>query len=359
MSDTPLLSYIVLSYNYEHYIDQTIRSILRQTVQDFEIVVVDDCSKDNSVEVVRSFRDPRIRVLCNEKNLGGAGSYNRAVSAARGEWLVNLDADDWIAPHKAEAQLEFAAQNPHLDIIGSYVVFLDADGAPHPNAEVLEGTVNQSHEFGRVDTWVGTNNLCRSSVMMRRSAHMRIGLDDPNMARAPDYELWTRALREGCGIATVPEKLTYLRLHSSGVTHADPLGTLLEIAYAMLRNLVPVAERRSLYPTIQRILAWVCRHHELSRLLPIERYRLIGMMMQATEVGDFASFKAALSDPTHDAEWATTGRRAMALFSDGAGPYQDVRTLHKEVAAQVAAAEYWRQRSQTWEREYLNAAHAS
>ncbi|MFX5494461.1 glycosyltransferase family 2 protein, partial [Acinetobacter baumannii] len=79
----------------EEYICTTLRSILEQTVQDFEIVVVDDCSRDRSVEVVRSFNDPRIRLIVNEKNLGGAGSYNRAVEAARGTWLVNLDADDW------------------------------------------------------------------------------------------------------------------------------------------------------------------------------------------------------------------------------------------------------------------------
>ena len=105
MSNSPLLSYLVLSYNYERYIDKTIRSILEQTVQDFEIVVVDDCSKDNSVGVIRSFNDPRIRLLANEHNIGGAASYNRAVTEARGEWLVNLDADDWVAPHKAEIQL--------------------------------------------------------------------------------------------------------------------------------------------------------------------------------------------------------------------------------------------------------------
>ena len=191
MSDTPLLSYIVLSYNYEHYIDQTIRSILRQTVQDFEIVVVDDCSKDNSVEVVKSFRDPRIRVLCNEKNLGGAGSYNRAVFlAARGEWLVNLDADDWIAPQKAEAQLEFAAQNPHLDIIGSYVVFLDADGAPHPNAEVLEGTV--LHTAGSIrGRHEQSMPVVDDAFAMRASAWMI-----RNMARAGPTMSWrTRIAR--------------------------------------------------------------------------------------------------------------------------------------------------------------------
>src|SRR5256885_734485 len=82
MSAAPKLSFIVLSYNYADLIGQTIRSILEQTVQDFEIIVVDDASTDTSCDIVRSFADPRIRLLLNERNLGGAASYNRAVEAA-------------------------------------------------------------------------------------------------------------------------------------------------------------------------------------------------------------------------------------------------------------------------------------
>ena len=286
MIKKPLLSFIVLSYNYERYIDKTIRSILEQTVQDFEVVVVDDCSKDNSVSVVRSFDDPRIRILRNEKNMGGAASYNRAISAAQGEWLINLDADDWIAMDKVERQLDAVAANPGLDIIGTYVSVVDKNGFRHEQAAEIEAIINQPHDFGRLDTWIGANNLCRSSTMVRRAAHLRIGLDDENMERAPDYELWTRAFREGCRFAVIPEILTYMRLHSSGVTHIDPLGTLLEMTYAMFRNLIPVAEMKALHPSIARIVNWVCHHHALSRLRPIERYRLIGLLIQSTAMGD-------------------------------------------------------------------------
>ena len=121
MTAAPKLSFIVLSYNYEHYIGATLRSILAQTVQDFEVVVVDDCSSDGSRALVRSFNDPRIHLIENEQNLGGAGSYNVAVQAARGEWLVNLDADDWIAPEKCAVQLAAADADPTLDIIGTWI----------------------------------------------------------------------------------------------------------------------------------------------------------------------------------------------------------------------------------------------
>jgi glycosyltransferase involved in cell wall biosynthesis len=142
---TPLLSFIVLSYNYRDYIQTTLRSILEQTVQDFEVVVVDDCSTDDSREVVQSFTDPRIRLLVNPRNLGGAASYNVAVQAARGEWLVNLDADDWIAPQKCSVQLVAVEADPTIDIIGSWVRVVGDDGMPHPDAATIESMVNRSH----------------------------------------------------------------------------------------------------------------------------------------------------------------------------------------------------------------------
>jgi glycosyltransferase involved in cell wall biosynthesis len=162
MSKIPKLSYIVLSYNYEQFIGTTLSSILDQTVQDFEVVVVDDASRDRSVDIVRSFADPRIKLHVNERNLGGAASYNRAVEAASGEWLVNLDADDWVAPQKAELQLAALAADPSLDIIGTYVNFVDKQGAPHPKAQELEALTNVAHDLNRLDTWLGANPLCRS-----------------------------------------------------------------------------------------------------------------------------------------------------------------------------------------------------
>ena len=143
MSPVPKLSFIVLSYNYADLIGQTVHSILGQTVQDFEIVVVDDASTDASCDVIRSFVDPRIRLLVNERNLGGASSYNRAVQAARGEYLVNLDADDWITPDKCEVQLAFLAQNK-VAVLGSFASFVDREGRPHPRAAELDAVVKSA-----------------------------------------------------------------------------------------------------------------------------------------------------------------------------------------------------------------------
>jgi len=352
MSKAPLLSYIVLSYNYERYIGKTLQSILDQTVQDFEIVVVDDGSTDGSVAVVSAMQDSRIRLFVNEKNIGGAASYNRAVQEARGEWLINLDADDWIDPRKAEIQLQAVNQDPRLDIIGTYVAFHDENDYPHPSADTLEHAVNQPHDLNLVDTWIGANHLCRSSTMVRASAHRRIGLDDPAMVRAPDYELWTRALRLGCRFAVIPERLTFMRLHSRGVTHADPAGTLLEMGYAMQRNLVPLAQARSLFPSITRMVAWVGRHSSLSRLRPLQAHRLIGALMQSIEVEDFPAFIALLSDHGVNPELTGVGQRSLTFIGPSADAYLEIGKLLDDIKAYIEAREYFRGQSEEWEHRY-------
>jgi glycosyltransferase involved in cell wall biosynthesis len=306
---TPLLSFIVLSYNYEDYIPVTLRSILRQTVQDFEVIVVDDASSDRSREVVRGFNDPRIHLIVNERNLGGAGAYNVAVKAARGEWLVNLDADDWIAPEKSARQLKMAMQNPQLDIIGSWVNLVGSDGRPHPDASRIEPAWNGDHAFNLVDTWIGKNHLCRSSTMVRRAAHLRIGLDDVGMVAAPDYELWTRALAQRCRFQVVNERLTFSRLHSRGVTHADLLRSFLEICFALQKNILPLVERRALWPSFAELLKWVGTHPELPALAARERERLLALLMTGAAVPTYADFRAALSN--HDPMLETVGRRAL------------------------------------------------
>ena len=314
MTESPLLSYIVLSYNYERYIRQTLDSIVAQSVQDFEIVVVDDASADRSVEVITSFDDARVRLLQNDTNIGGAASYNRAVEAARGQWLVNLDADDWIAPTKAERQLAAVRKDPRLDIVGTYVSIRDETGAPQ-HRTVEQSYINARHDLNLTDTWIGANHLCRSSTMVRTAAHRRIGLDDADMVRAPDYELWTRGLQAGLRMEVLPHELTFMRMHSRQVTHGDPLATFLEMSFAALRNLVPRCERLGLYSSYAAILAWVSANPSLSGLLPLHAFRLMGMFLEATPVSNFRVFRTLLEDE-HDRPYlAELGKRGLALVN--------------------------------------------
>jgi glycosyltransferase involved in cell wall biosynthesis len=346
--NNPMLSFIVLCYNYEHYIGLAIRSILDQTIQDFEIVVVDDGSSDGSRGVISSFGDPRIRLLVNERNIGGAASYNRAVQAAAGKYLVNLDADDWIVPQKSEIQLGFLEQN-RVEVLGTYATLVDANGDAHPMSAEFNTLINRPHDLNTIAAWVGENHLVRSSTIVEREAHLRVGLDDPAMFRACDYELWTRFLRAGCRFAVIPEQLTYYRRHARGVTHQDPRGTLLEMSYAMLRNLVPLIEARATYQLLIHIVQWIISHDSFPRLLPIEQYRLLGLVLCRREFHDFRTFCMSLSEKDGDAELVAAGRGllAMTILRD----FSELHKLRADLTAVTEARDFWYQQSAAWESE--------
>lgn len=106
-----LVSVIMPSYNTAEYIKNSIDSVIRQTYKNWELIIVDDCSTDNTDEIVGSFNDSRIRYFKNEKNSGAAVSRNRALREAKGKWIAFLDSDDLWLPEKLEKQLEFMAEN--------------------------------------------------------------------------------------------------------------------------------------------------------------------------------------------------------------------------------------------------------
>ncbi|MGF7144105.1 glycosyltransferase involved in cell wall biosynthesis [Anaerotaenia torta] len=122
-----LVSIIMPSYNTGNYIEETINSVINQTYHNWELIIVDDCSTDNTDEVVRQFSDKRIRYLKNEYNSGAAVTRNHALREAKGKWIAFLDSDDLWLPEKLEKQIEFMERNDYHFSYTGYVE-IDADG---------------------------------------------------------------------------------------------------------------------------------------------------------------------------------------------------------------------------------------
>ena len=117
MAHRPLVSILTPAYKAEPYIGQAIESVLAQTMPDWELIIVEDCSPDKTAQVVEQYLgDPRIKLIRNEQNLGECGSRNRALDAAQGEWITLLDADDWYEPQRLERMLELA-QNTQEKVV--------------------------------------------------------------------------------------------------------------------------------------------------------------------------------------------------------------------------------------------------
>lgn len=124
MSDpsAPLVSVIIPVFNAGKYLRPAIDSILQQTLQDFELIIVDDCSQDGSLVVARSYEaDPRVRVLANAQNWGRSFTDNYGAEYARGKYIAKMDADDVALPHRLQAQVDFMEQNPTVGLTSSFM----------------------------------------------------------------------------------------------------------------------------------------------------------------------------------------------------------------------------------------------
>jgi glycosyltransferase involved in cell wall biosynthesis len=234
----PLVSIIVASYNYEKYIGQTIQSVLSQTYPNWELIISDDCSTDNSVEIIRSFSDDRITLLTTDTNTGGR-HVAEAYAISKGEYLCSLDSDDFIAPDKIEKQLRFLEHHPEVDVLGTFVVEVDAEGDATEDRNGHEAWFNRDIDLNQPESWAWQNHLAHSSVLMRKSLYDRIGPLNHDLFITADYEFWARCVVQKVVFQVLPEKLTYYRYHGGNVTHKDPERLFLECAYIFYSILSP------------------------------------------------------------------------------------------------------------------------
>ncbi len=122
------VSVVLPVYNKAPFLRACIDSILAQTHGDFELIAVDDRSTDESLSILREVNDPRLRIIALEHNLGPAGCAQRGFDAAQGRYIVRMDADDVMVPHRIAAQVAFMEAHPDVGMSGSHMVVLDRPG---------------------------------------------------------------------------------------------------------------------------------------------------------------------------------------------------------------------------------------
>jgi glycosyltransferase involved in cell wall biosynthesis len=198
----PLISVVLPLYNREKYIEESIRSILNQTVEDFELLVIDDASTDSSVEVVKGIKDPRIRLFIKLKNEGVATTINIGFREARGRFIARMDSDDISFPKRFEKQLKVLQHNPELVVCGSWIV--------KDNGELLK--FKETHEEIHVDM------LNRCALSMGTALVNKGKLDGlllkEGLRHGEDYEFWSRIILQG-NYYNIQEPLLYYRSHEA------------------------------------------------------------------------------------------------------------------------------------------------
>ncbi len=200
----PKVTVLMSAYNAEKYLNEAINSILNQTYKNFEFLIINDASKDKTLEIINSYKDNRIVVIRNKKNIGLTKSLNKGLKNAKGEFIARQDADDVSFPHRLQKQVTYLDRNKSIGLLGSAWRLIDNNGKTIQDCSAYDGK-NAVHF------------ICHGSVMIRKACILNIGCYREIFKYAQDYDLWLR-ISEICGIANLKEPLYKLRLHSESVS---------------------------------------------------------------------------------------------------------------------------------------------
>ena len=209
----PLVSVCIPAYNHEPYIGAAIESVLAQTIQDFEIVVTDDCSLDGTRDVVASFRDDRIRLLTLPRNSGPSVAANNNIRHARGAFIALLASDDTFRADKIEVQLKVLRDEPQVGVVFSGMNYIDENGDAFHGENAL--AVADQPNRGRAEWYrhflLAGNPFSAPTAMMRRSVLPSPAPFDPRFLQVQDFDLWIRIGFQH-DFFIVPEKLINYRV---------------------------------------------------------------------------------------------------------------------------------------------------
>jgi teichuronic acid biosynthesis glycosyltransferase TuaG len=211
-----LVSVVIPLFNAQDYIAATIESVLKQSYQSIELIVVDDSSTDDSPSVVRGFGSA-VRYL-HQENAGPAAARNRGIAAANGEYIAFLDADDEWLPNKVETQVNLLEESgADLGLVHSESLnIVEGQTKPKRTAKVLPAYMSPEAAFCRL---FSGNFITTSTVMCRRGVFTELGSFDESMAyfSVEDYDMWLRILCQ-YGAAYVEEPLISYRVHAGGIS---------------------------------------------------------------------------------------------------------------------------------------------
>ena len=198
----PLISIIMPVYNGEKFIQDAIDSVFAQTVNDFELIVVDDGSTDATLAILEAYGD-RLTVL-RQQNSGHAAARNAAAGISRGQWIAMIDADDLWHPEKLAQQLSVA---DNADVIYTAALNFE-DSSRVDNTTFADGNCHNGDVF---DQLVLDNFITHSSILMKRDAFLKSGGYDESLKTTCDWDLWLRMSASGCRFQGTPAPLTHYR----------------------------------------------------------------------------------------------------------------------------------------------------
>ena len=247
----PLVSIILPTYNRADFLGRSIISVLNQQFANFELIIVDDASVDNSKEVIAVFDDQRIIYLKHERNLGGSAARNTGIRAAQGDFIAFQDSDDEWYPEKLEKQIKIMIETPpNVGVV--YTGFLRVQGEnkeyiPGPEIQIKEGNIFRELLKG--------NFVTTQAVLVKKECFQKAGMFDETLPRLQDWELFLRIAKfyEFCYI---PEPLVK-SFYTEGSISSNPKALIEAFEIIMGKNIADYKADQELYV---KKLNWLFNH---------------------------------------------------------------------------------------------------
>ena len=210
----PSVSVLLPVFNAEHFLKEAINSVLEQTYRDFELIIIDDGSRDGSSAIIKSFHDRRIIFRGHDKNMGIVSTLNEGLNLSRGKYIVRMDADDISLPSRIMMQVRFMETHPKVGICGTWIEVFGA------NQYIWSPPV--SHDEIKVKLFA-ESALAHPSVCIRRDILQKYSLSyDPTFQYVEDYHLWVKMSRV-TKLANIPRVLLKYRIHPSQIGRLQSL----------------------------------------------------------------------------------------------------------------------------------------
>lgn len=245
-----LISVIIPSYNHSKYIARCIDSVVSQSYKDWELIIIDDGSADNSNDIISSYKDGRIKHFMQE-NMGAHNTINRGLSLAKGDYLSILNSDDEFHPHRLERCLEVLAEQPDAMLVSSWIDVVDGDSRLLGTKEAWRNmepwpVQNKERSFAALPDYALNALMSNfvsttSNMVFRRKLYEDIG-GMRNLRFAHDWDFLLRACSQYACV-NVEEPLVSYRIHQTNTISSNRKAMLFEVCWILAANIDLFAER--------------------------------------------------------------------------------------------------------------------
>ncbi|BCX13527.1 MAG: hypothetical protein KatS3mg085_059 [Candidatus Dojkabacteria bacterium] len=254
----PKISVIMSVYNSQAFLRDSIESILKQSFKEFEFLIVDDNSSDDSYKIIKTFTDERLKIFKRDKNHGLTANLNYLIQKSNSPYIARMDADDIAEPDRLKIQYEYLKSNPEVSLIGTKAKIINEQNK-------ILGEINVPNSFEQILSKIFIQNVfVHPTLMFTKDSILKVGMYDENFKKAQDYHLILKYLAHNLILKNLDQELLLYRIHQKSISKSksneqeEYALKVLEWAY---KEILKINLEREEIETMRHVYFW---HREIS-----------------------------------------------------------------------------------------------